>query len=85
VVDVDVLRRFVRPWPDLAWQNIAAMCGRTITPVYKGLQTLLSDDVEHIAHLLSELEPFCHDDMIDDEVRCSAAKFLFRLTWRSEL
>jgi hypothetical protein len=43
------------------------MCGRTITPVYKSLQTLLSDDVEHVAHLLSELEPFCHDDMIDDE------------------
>jgi hypothetical protein len=44
------------------------MCERTITPVYKSLQTMLIDDAEHVAHILSELEPLSYDDLIDYEV-----------------
>lgn len=65
---MDALRALVLPLPDIAWQRVAGMCGRTISPMYKSLQDMLHEDAENIAHILSELEPPCEQDFADDEV-----------------
>jgi hypothetical protein len=70
LVDIDALKRLVQPLPDLAWSRVTGMCQRTIAPVCKSLQTMLQDDAERVARVLSELEP------PEDGVDCSQDKLL---------
>ncbi|KAH7922851.1 hypothetical protein BV22DRAFT_1037037 [Leucogyrophana mollusca] len=60
-VDVDVLASLILPH-DLSWRRVAGLCGRTISPVYKGLQSMVQDDFNHVARLLYELEPLPEDE-----------------------
>ncbi|KAJ8597570.1 hypothetical protein M405DRAFT_927975 [Rhizopogon salebrosus TDB-379] len=48
-VDVNVLT-----YLDLSWHGL---CGRTIEPVYRGLKSIVEEDFDTVARLLSELEP----------------------------
>jgi hypothetical protein len=57
VVDSATLHTLGFSLPDIAWQQVAGMCGRTITPMYQTIHTMLSEDMEHVVQVLSELEP----------------------------
>jgi hypothetical protein len=50
VVAIDGLRT------DIAWRQVAGMCGRIVLPMYKTIHTTLSEDVEHVAQVLSEID-----------------------------
>jgi hypothetical protein len=50
------------PLPDLAWGGVARIRGWNVSPMYKSIQTILSEDVSHLARLLSELEPLPEED-----------------------
>jgi hypothetical protein len=39
---------------DLSWHGL---CGQTIEPVYRGLKSIVEEDFDTVARLLSELEP----------------------------
>jgi hypothetical protein len=70
VVDISTLRTLVFPLPDFAWRQMAGMCGRTITPMYKTIHTMLSEDMEHVVQVLSELEPPSGNNFDDNKVSC---------------
>jgi hypothetical protein len=48
-VDVNVLACL-----DLSWRGL---CGQTIEPVYRGLKSVVEEDLDTVARLLSELDP----------------------------
>ncbi|KAG2138656.1 uncharacterized protein EDB93DRAFT_1164338 [Suillus bovinus] len=50
LVDVNVLTCL-----DLSWRGL---CGQTIEPVYRGLKHVVKEDLDTVARLLSELDPF---------------------------
>jgi hypothetical protein len=64
-MDMDALRRLVgwQPLPTLTWQGIAGV----IEPMYKSIQTMLVDDAEHVAHILSDLDPLDSDNVSDGD------------------
>ncbi|KAH7915717.1 hypothetical protein BJ138DRAFT_1054227 [Hygrophoropsis aurantiaca] len=60
-LDVDVLASLILP-SDLSWRRVAGMCGRTVSPMYTGLQSMVQQDVDHVARLLYELDPLSETD-----------------------
>lgn len=50
LVDVNVLTCL-----DFSWRGL---CGQTIEPVYRGLKHVVEEDLDTVARLLSELDPF---------------------------
>ncbi|KAH9949365.1 hypothetical protein B0H21DRAFT_728622 [Amylocystis lapponica] len=54
-VAIDICDMFA-PLPDFAWTKVAGACARTVTPMYHVLCNTFHDDMEHVAHLLAELE-----------------------------
>src|ERR1700722_14063661 len=56
LIDVDALRTLVVPLPEVAWRRVASLCGSAIAPMYKTVQNILIEDVEHLARLMYELE-----------------------------
>ncbi|KIL01006.1 hypothetical protein PAXRUDRAFT_128522 [Paxillus rubicundulus Ve08.2h10] len=50
------LASFVLP-PDLSWNGVKGLCGRSVAPVYRGLKSVVEEDIEHVSRLLSELAP----------------------------
>jgi len=78
VVDISTLRTLVFPLPDFAWRQMAGMCGRTITPMYKTIHTMLSEDMEHVVQVLSELEPPSGNNF-DDNKNCDRSMALLQL------
>ncbi|TFK41928.1 hypothetical protein BDQ12DRAFT_732688 [Crucibulum laeve] len=65
-VDLDALRGLVSPLPDNAWQRVAGVYGNTLLPIFRNMQTMLSEDVEQIAQVLSDLERR-HEDSFNYE------------------
>lgn len=51
------------PLPDLAWRHLARLCGQNLTPMYRSIQNMLANDVDHLAKLLLELEPLSKEDL----------------------
>ena len=56
------------PSPDFPWRRVAGVCGQTISPVYKGIQDMLNEDVENVTRLLYELEPVEEEGEMDVKV-----------------
>lgn len=56
-IDINALSSFLLPSPDLPWRRVASVCGTTVSNAYKSIQDTLTEDVEHFARLLCELEP----------------------------
>jgi hypothetical protein len=54
-IDANALSALL-PSTEFPWRRMAGLCGQTIRPVYKNIQTLLNEDVENITRLLYELE-----------------------------
>jgi len=55
-IDVNALTALL-PSPDVPWRRITDVCGQTISPIYKSIRDMLMEDAEHVARILSELEP----------------------------
>ncbi|KAJ7654733.1 hypothetical protein B0H17DRAFT_1099734 [Mycena rosella] len=53
--DMDTFR-LVLPVPDITWGCVAQMCERAMNPMYKGLYSILEQDMEHVAQVLAALE-----------------------------
>jgi len=75
-IDAQAFRALVVPLPDLAWRNFARMCGQNIAPVYRSIQNMLANDVDHLTKLLLELEPLSKEDLyegneIDENAKAS--------------
>ncbi|EPQ60134.1 hypothetical protein GLOTRDRAFT_134880 [Gloeophyllum trabeum ATCC 11539] len=54
-VDLDALRELVPGKPNIPWRRVVGACEETLFPVYRKLQDTLSHDVDHLAHLFSEM------------------------------
>ena len=54
-IDVNALSTLF-PSTEFPWRRLAGLCGQTIRPMYKSIQTLLNEDVENVTRLLYELE-----------------------------
>ncbi|KAJ7492185.1 hypothetical protein FB451DRAFT_1217295 [Mycena latifolia] len=54
-LDMDTFR-LVLPVPDITWGRVAQMCERAVNPMYKGLYSILEQDMEHVAQVLAALE-----------------------------
>jgi hypothetical protein len=48
--------RLVLPVPDITWSRVAQICERAVNPMYKGLYSILEQDMEHVAQVLAALE-----------------------------
>jgi hypothetical protein len=47
--------------PEVPWGRIARVYGQSISPIYKSIQNMLIEDVDHVVNLLSGLEPLEED------------------------
>lgn len=66
VADFDVLRTLFLPLPNNAWRRVVN-CSRTLPPMCRNLRSVISNDFESVARILSELEPWdCFDETVDD-------------------
>ncbi|KAJ7733562.1 hypothetical protein DFH07DRAFT_722034, partial [Mycena maculata] len=54
-LDMDLFR-VVLPVPDITWGRVAQICERAMNPMYKGLYSILEQDMEHVAQVLAALE-----------------------------
>jgi hypothetical protein len=59
-IDINTLSAFL-PSP---WRRVASVCGQAISPIYKTVQSILNEDLEHVAGFSSELEPFDQGDVV---------------------
>jgi len=71
-IDINALTKLL-PSPDLPWRRVAGVCGQTISPVCKGIQNMLNEDVENVTRLLYELEPAEEEGEVDVKVDYAAA------------
>ncbi|KAJ7508649.1 hypothetical protein B0H11DRAFT_2270974 [Mycena galericulata] len=55
ILDMDLFR-VVLPVPDITWGRVAKLCERAMNPMYKGLYSILEQDMEHVAQVLAALE-----------------------------
>lgn len=46
---------------------MACICGQTISPVYKNIQSTIREDMENVARLFSELGPLTPEDEADQD------------------
>ncbi|KAF8807983.1 hypothetical protein BYT27DRAFT_7190074 [Phlegmacium glaucopus] len=65
VVDLNTLRVLLPPNPEVAWQCIVGICGRTITPMCTTLCNMLNNNFENVAQVLLDLE-LRHGDALED-------------------
>jgi len=65
VIDLDSFRNLVFPLPNDAWRRIVD-CGRTLPPVYRTLQSALSNDFANVVRVLSDVEPSWDCDVFDE-------------------
>jgi hypothetical protein len=56
-IDISALNGLL-PSSNFPWYRVASVCGQTLSPIYRKVQHILNEDLEHVAQLLSELEPF---------------------------
>jgi hypothetical protein len=56
-LDMNAITAFF-PSPDSSWRHVAGVCGQAISPAYKSIRTVLNEDVENIARLLYDLDPW---------------------------
>lgn len=71
-IDINALTKLL-PSPDFPWRRVAGVCEQTISPVYKGIQDMLNEDVENVTRLLYELEPVEEEGEMDVKVNYAAA------------
>jgi hypothetical protein len=55
VVDVDYLKEFLAPLPEHAWRRLLG----SVSPMYKSVQSAISQDSDHVVELLMRLELDC--------------------------
>lgn len=66
------------PVPDTAsWWRVAGMCGQAISPVYRGIQGILMEDIDRVAEVLSQVGYDCDDDV--HEGRCSVSCYFIAM------
>ncbi|KIM88706.1 hypothetical protein PILCRDRAFT_2906 [Piloderma croceum F 1598] len=70
-IDINALTALL-PSPDVPWRRITDVYGQTISPIYKSIRDMLMEDAEHVARLLSELEPL-EELEVDSQNKASEA------------
>lgn len=57
--------------PAVSWNNVADVCTRAATPVYRTVRKTLSEDVDQLAQLVADLEPISLEDYEPEESVCA--------------
>jgi len=55
-INVQALYALLPAAPQMPWREMAGFCGSAVGPMYRTLQSQLSEDVENVAALFAELE-----------------------------
>ena len=75
VVDVQYLRGLMSVPDTASWWRVAGMCGQAISPVYRGIQGILMEDIDRVAEVLSQVG---YDRDEEDDVhegRCTVSAY----------
>ncbi|TFK56522.1 hypothetical protein OE88DRAFT_1649847 [Heliocybe sulcata] len=63
-VDLDVLRDLVPGRPNIPWRQVVGACEGKLLPMYRRLQDTVFHDVDHLAHLFSEVGSSVAEDSV---------------------